>query len=115
MKRNKIHDYGVDEDGLLEDVERIGMILRILEDTPPGVTTMLDLRQTLENQKADIEEKLERISQFVSCASALYSAQSLITLFAPYVPPDIPQVTALPESDSAPYNLRSYVLIKARR
>ena len=63
----------VDEDGLLEDVERIGMILRILEDTPPGVTTMLDLRQTLENQKADIEEKLERISQFVSCASALYS------------------------------------------
>ena len=56
----------VDEDGLLEDVERIGMILRILEDTPPGVTTMLDLRQTLDNQKADIEEKLERISQFVS-------------------------------------------------
>ncbi len=63
----------VDEDGLLEDVERIGMIFRILEETPPGVTTMLDLRQTLENQKADIEEKLERISQFVSCASALYS------------------------------------------
>lgn len=63
----------VDEDGLLEDVERIGTILRILEDTPPGVMTMLDLRQTLENQQADIEEKLERISQFVSCASALYS------------------------------------------
>lgn len=62
----------VDEDGLIEDMERICRTLDIIEDTPKMSSGMLGVKRIIENQKRDIENKLEKINQFVISTQNIY-------------------------------------------
>lgn len=63
----------VDEDGLEEDAERIRRTLDIIEEAPQMTSGLFGLKRSMENQKRDIEEKLEKINQFVINAQGVYS------------------------------------------
>lgn len=63
----------VDEDGLEEDAERIRRTLDIIEGAPQMTSGLFELKRSMENQKKDIEEKLEKINQFVINAQGIYS------------------------------------------
>lgn len=63
----------VDEDGLEEDAERIRRTLDIIKEAPQMTSGLFGLKRSMENQKRDIEEKLEKINQFVINAQGVYS------------------------------------------
>lgn len=56
-----------------EDARRIRRTLDIIEEAPQMTSGLFGLKSSMENQKRDIEEKLEKINQFMINAQGIYS------------------------------------------